>query len=338
MSDLSLKISSSIYPLARMRRNRRHDWIRDLVAETSLAAKDFIWSIFVRENSLSPEISSMPAIYRYSVDELTDAVGIAGDLGLRAIALFPVIESEKRTHDARELFNSGGVLYKAIQVLKKNFPHIGIITDPALDSFTDHGHDGLYINDDVPNDESVQVICQHALLQAQAGADMVAPSDMMDGRVGEIRKLLDQKGYHDVGIMSYAAKYASNFYAPFREALGSDHCLKKGHKRTYQMDPANVREALREVALDLSEGADCVMIKPGLPYLDVIRQVKDRFLVPTFAFHVSGEYAMLKVAAEAGMLSYEKTLIEMMTCFKRAGADGVITYSAVDMLKLLKQG
>lgn len=338
MSDPLLKIAPSVYPLVRMRRNRRHDWIRDLVAETSLTTKDFIWSIFVRENSLPVEIKSMPAIHRYSADELTDAVGKAADLGLKAIALFPVIEKEKRTEDAREIFNANNVLYRAIQLLKKNFPHIGVITDPALDSFTNHGHDGLYIKDDVANDESVQLICRHALLQAQAGADVVAPSDMMDGRVGEIRKLLDQKGYQDVGIMSYAAKYASNFYSPFREALGSDQCLGKGHKRTYQMNPANVCEALREVALDLSEGADSIMIKPGLPYLDVIRQVRDRFLVPTFAFHVSGEYAMLKVAAEAGMLSYEKTLTEIMTCFKRAGADGVITYSAVDMLKILKQG
>lgn len=333
-----MKPVHNVYPFVRMRRNRRHDWIRDLVAETSLSAKDFIWSIFVREDPVPAEIRRMPAIHRYSVHELTEAVGQAVDLGLRAIALFPVIDSEKRTDDAREALNQDNVLYQAVELLKKNFPHVGIITDPALDSFTDHGHDGLYIKDDVANDESLEIICRHALLQAQAGADIVAPSDMMDGRVGEIRKLLDLHGYQNVGIMSYAAKYASNFYGPFREALGSDQCLGKGHKRTYQMDPANVCEALREVALDISEGADSVMIKPGLPYLDVIRQVKDRFLVPTFAFHVSGEYAMLKAAANAGMLSYEKTLIEVMTCFKRAGADGVITYSAVDILKLLSQG
>lgn len=330
-----MKPVHNVYPCVRMRRNRRYDWIRDLVSETSLSAKDFIWSIFVREDPVPAEIRTMPAIRRYSVHELTEAVGQAVDLGLRAIALFPVIDSEKRTDDAREALNQDNVLYQAVGLLKKNFPHVGIITDPALDSFTDHGHDGLYIKDDVANDESLEIICRHALLQAQAGADIVAPSDMMDGRVGEIRKLLDRHGYQNVGIMSYAAKYASNFYGPFREALGSDQCLGKGHKRTYQMDPANVCEALREVALDISEGADSVMIKPGLPYLDVIRQVKDRFLVPTFAFHVSGEYAMLKAAANAGMLSYEKTLIEVMTCFKRAGADGVITYSAVDILKLL---
>ena len=330
-----MKPVHNVYPLVRMRRNRRHDWIRDLVAETSLSAKDFIWSIFVREDSVPAEIRRMPEIHRYSVHELTEAVEQAVDLGLRAIALFPVIDREKRTDDAREALNQDNVLYQAVGLLKKKFPHVGVITDPALDSFTDHGHDGLYVKDDVANDESLEIICQHALLQARSGADIVAPSDMMDGRVGEIRKLLDRHGYQNVGIMSYAAKYASNFYGPFREALGSDQCLGKGHKRTYQMDPANVCEALREVALDISEGADSVMIKPGLPYLDVIRQVKDRFLVPTFAFHVSGEYAMLKAAADAGMLSYEKTLIEVMTCFKRAGADGVITYSAMDILKLL---
>ena len=321
-----------------MRRNRLHDWMRALVAETSLTSSDFIWPVFVREKSVPSEISRMPGVRRYALGELEEALGEAVELGLKAVALFPVIPYEKRTSDVQEIFNPEGLLYQAIRLLKQAFPSLGVITDPALDAFTDHGHDGLYLHDDVANDESVQMICQHALLQAQAGADIIAPSDMMDGRVGEIRKVLDEKGHQNVGIMAYGAKYASRFYAPFREALGSEKCLGKGHKKTYQMDPANTHEALQEVSLDLLEGADSIMIKPGLPYLDIIYRVKERFLVPTFAFHVSGEYAMLKAAAEAGMLSYEETLTEIMTCFKRAGADGILTYSTLDMLRLLKQG
>ncbi len=322
----------------RMRRNRRHDWLRALVAETSLNSQDFIWPLFVREDSIEPEIQRMPGVRRYLLSELVEKVGQAAELGLRAVALFPVIAHEKRDEYAHEIFNEDNILYHAIRLLKHNFPELGVITDAALDAFTSHGHDGLYDQNDVANDESVEVISQFALLQAQAGADVIAPSDMMDGRVGIIRKILDQNRFHNTGILSYAVKYNSNFYGPFREALGSEKCLAKGHKRTYHMDPANAQEALREVALDLEEGADSVMIKPGLPYLDIIRQVKDRFGVPTFAYHVSGEYSMLKAASDAGMISYEKTLLEIMTCFKRAGANGVITYNALDILKLLKQG
>jgi porphobilinogen synthase len=337
MLDSFSRTSYRAYPLIRMRRNRQSDWIRELVSETTLTPKDFIWAVFVRDPSLPKEIKTMPAIHRYDLSELVEKISQAAELGLRAVALFPVIPKEKRAEDAKEAFNPDNVLYQAIQSLKAKFPNIGIITDPALDSFTSHGHDGLWKKGVVDNDESVAAICHHAALQAKAGADIVAPSDMMDGRVGEIRKHLDQQGYKEVGIMSYAAKYASSFYAPFREALGSDTCLKTSHKRTYQMDPANSREAFREVALDLLEGADSIIIKPGLPYLDIIHKIKEHFLMPTFAFHVSGEYAMLKAAAEAGMLCYKSTLIEVMTCFKRAGADGILSYTTVDMLKILKE-
>ncbi|MGI4850563.1 MAG: porphobilinogen synthase [Janthinobacterium lividum] len=322
----------------RLRRNRRHDWLRHLVSETSFNAQDVIWPVFVREESINPTVQRMPGIHRYILSELIDQVGQALELGLQAVALFPVIAHDKRDDYAREIFNEEGILYESIRALKKTFPQLGVITDAALDAFTSHGHDGLYYENDVINDESVDLIAQFALRQAQSGADIIAPSDMMDGRVGEIRKVLDQHRFQNVGIMSYAVKYNSNFYGPFREALGSDKCLAKGHKRTYHMDPANAQEALREVALDLEEGADSIIIKPGMPYLDIIRQVKDHFGVPTFAYHVSGEYSMLRAAADAGMISYEKTLFEIMTCFKRAGANGVITYNAVDVLKLIKQG
>ena len=322
----------------RMRRNRRHDWLRHLVCETSLSAQDIIWPLFVREDSIEATIHRMPGVHRYMLSELIDQVGRALDLGLQAVALFPVIAHDKRDEYAQESLNEDGILYQAIRILKKTFPQLGVITDVALDAYTSHGHDGLYHEGDVANDESVHLMAQFALRQAQAGADIIAPSDMMDGRVGEIRKTLDQHRLHNVGIMSYAVKYNSNFYGPFREALGSEECLAKGHKRTYHMDPANTQEALREVSLDLKEGADSVIIKPGLPFLDIIRQVKDQFGVPTFAYHVSGEYSMLKAASDAGMINYEKTLIEIMTCFKRAGANAIITYNAVDVLTLIKQG
>lgn len=326
------------FPTTRLRRHRRLEWMRQLVAETVLSSNDLIWPTFVREKSLSPTLKGMPDVVRFTVTELVEAAGKAQELGIKVLALFPVIPIEKRCEQATEALNPENVLLQAIRALKKSYPQLGIISDPALDSFTSHGHDGLLKGtDDVGNDETVEILCKHALLQAEAGADIVAPSDMMDGRVGAIRQFLDAHGYQDVAIMSYAAKYASAFYHPFREALGSDQCLGVKNKKTYQMDPANAREALREVALDISEGADSVMVKPGLPYLDIIHQVKQRFMVPTFAFHVSGEYAMLKAAAAQGMINYEKTLFEIMLAFKRAGADGILTYSACDIAKLLKK-
>ncbi|AIL12706.1 delta-aminolevulinic acid dehydratase [Candidatus Paracaedimonas acanthamoebae] len=326
------------FPTTRLRRHRRFEWMRQLVAETVLSSNDLIWPTFVREETLSPTIKGMPGVVRFTVTELVEAAGKAQELGIKALALFPVIPIEKRCEHAMEALNAENVLLQAIRALKRSYPHLGIISDPALDSFTSHGHDGLIKGgDDVANDETVQALCKHALLQAEAGADIVAPSDMMDGRVGAIRHYLDAHGYQDVAIMSYAAKYASAFYNPFREALGSDQCLGVKNKKTYQMDPANACEALREVALDISEGADSVMVKPGLPYLDIIHQVKQKFMVPTFAFHVSGEYAMLKAASTQGIVDYEKTLFEIMLAFKRAGADGILSYGACDVAKLLKK-
>ena len=309
--------------------------MRDLVREVSFSEKDLIWPVFVREETIPRDIQRMPGVYRYCVSELVSVLEPAVALGLRAVALFPVIDHEKRTPDAQEAFCSENILCQAIALLKKSFPDLGVITDAALDAFTDHGHDGFYQGGDVANDASVDAIARHALLQAQMGADIIAPSDMMDGRIQAIRRILEDHTYGHIGIMSYGAKYASHFYGPFREALGSDRGLGKGNKKTYQLDPANSDEALREVALDLAEGADSILIKPGLPYLDVIHRVKEEFRVPTFAFHVSGEYAMLRAAAAADMLTYEEALLETLLCFKRAGADGVVTYGAVDLLKML---
>lgn len=325
------------FPTTRLRRHRRFEWMRQLVAETTLSTHDLIWPVFVREQTLSSTIKGMPDITRFTVSELIDAAGKAQDLGINVLALFPVIPFEKRCEQAAEALNPENVLLQAIRALKKFYPDLGIISDPALDSFTNHGHDGLIKDGNIVNDETVQALCAHALLQAEAGADIIAPSDMMDGRVGAIRRALDDDGYQDVAIMAYAAKYASAFYGPFREALGSDQCLGTKNKKTYQMDPANAREALREVSLDIAEGADSVMVKPGLPYLDIIHQIKQKFMVPTFAFHVSGEYSMLKVAAAHGMIEYDKTLLEIMLSFKRAGADGILSYSACDVARLLKR-
>jgi len=335
--NTSTSYSLGQFPTTRLRRHRRVEWLRELVAETILSSNDLIWPLFVREEALSPTIKGMPGVTRFTIPELIEAAGKAQEVGIKALALFPVIPHEKRCDQAAEALNPENILLQAIRALKKTYPQLGIISDPALDSFTSHGHDGLIIKGEIANDETVQALCQHALLQAEAGADIVAPSDMMDGRIGAIRRSLDTHGYQDVAIMSYAAKYASAFYSPFREALGSDHCLGTKDKKTYQMDPANAREALREVALDISEGADSIMIKPGLAYLDIIHQVKHKFMVPTFAFHVSGEYAMLKVAAAQGVIEYEKTLLEIMISFKRAGADGILTYGAYDIANMLKK-
>lgn len=335
--NTSTSYSPGQFPTTRLRRHRRVEWLRELVAETTLSSNDLIWPLFVREEALSPTIKGMPDVTRFTIPELLEAAGKAQEVGIKALALFPVIPHEKRCDQAAEALNPENILLQAIRALKKTYPQLGIISDPALDSFTSHGHDGLIVKGEIANDETVQALCQHALLQAEAGADIVAPSDMMDGRIGAIRHSLDTHDYQDVAIMSYAAKYASAFYSPFREALGSDQCLGTKDKKTYQMDPANAREALREVALDIAEGADSVMIKPGLAYLDIIHQVKHKFMVPTFAFHVSGEYAMLKVAAAQGVIEYEKILLEIMIAFKRAGADGILTYGAYDIAKLLKK-
>lgn len=324
------------YPQSRMRRNRSSQWMRDLVQENRLDIKDLIWPVFVVEgNNVREDITPLPGVQRFSIDVLTEEVKHARDLGIAAIAIFPVTPSQLKTDDGGEAYNPDNLICRTISSIKQNVSDIGIITDVALDPYTSHGHDGLIKDDIILNDETVEVLTKQALVQAQAGADIIAPSDMMDGRVGAIRNALDQNKFEDISILAYAAKYASGFYGPFRDAVGSQGCLG-GDKKTYQMNPANADEALREVGLDLQEGADIVMVKPGLPYLDVISSIKNTFKVPTFAYHVSGEYAMLCAACNNGWLNYEQTLLETMLSFKRAGCDGILTYAARDVAKLLR--
>jgi porphobilinogen synthase len=325
------------FPTTRMRRNRRTDWSRRLVAETKLSADDLIWPVFVQEGRRKrTPVKSMPGIDRLSVDLLVEAIRRARDLGIPAIAIFPEVDARKKTPDAREAYNPDNLVCRAITAVKKAVPDIGVICDVALDPFNSDGHDGIVRRGEILNDESVEVMVKQALVQSAAGADVQAPSDMMDGRIGAFRKALDEAGFQHVQIMSYAAKYASAFYNPFRDAIGSIGALK-GDKKTYQMDPANSDEALREVGHDIAEGADMVMVKPGLPYLDIVRRVKDAFGVPTYAYQVSGEYAMLRGAADRGWLVWDKVLLETLACFKRAGCDGILTYGAVDAAKLLSR-
>ena len=329
--------TKAAYPRTRLRRNRAQDWTRRMVSENAVTANDLIWPVFVLEGKkVSEPIASMPNVNRFSLDLLLKEVEKAAALKIPAIALFPVVAGDKKSADGREAWKPDNLVCRAIRAIKDAVPEIGIICDVALDPYTSHGHDGLIdASGYVVNDATVEVLCQQALVQAEAGVDIVAPSDMMDGRIGAIRDALDANGFTNTGILSYAAKYASSFYGPFRDAVNSGGYLK-GDKKTYQMDPANSDEALREVALDISEGADMVMVKPGLPYLDIIRRVKDEFKMPTFAYQVSGEYAMLQAAAKNGWLNYEKTLLETLLSFKRAGCDGVLTYAACDAAKLLK--
>ena len=328
--------TESAYPRTRLRRNRAQGWTRRLVAENAVSVNDLIWPVFVTEgDNVREEISSMPGVCRWSVDLLLKEVEKAAQAGIPAVALFPVVPSIRKTPDGREAWESNNLVCRTVRALKKAVPDMGVICDVALDPYTSHGHDGLMSDKGIIlNDETVEVLCRQALAQAEAGVDIVAPSDMMDGRIGAIRDALDGAGFTNTGILSYAAKYASAFYGPFRDAVGSGAFLK-GDKKTYQMDPANSDEALREVALDIAEGADMVMVKPGLAYLDVIARVKDAYAMPTFAYHVSGEYAMLKAAAQNGWLDYEKALMETMLSFKRAGCDGVLTYAAPDVAKAL---
>jgi porphobilinogen synthase len=299
---------------------------------------DLIWSIFVvdGENKNEP-IPSMPGVDRLSVDRLADEVGRAVDLGVPAVAVFPYVDPAAKTSDCREAVNPENLICRAVGALHKTFPGLGVVCDVALDPFNSDGHDGLVKDGIILNDETLEVLCTQAVIQAEAGCDVLAPSDMMDGRVGAIRAALDEAGFKDRLILSYAAKYASAFYGPFRDAIGSSAALK-GDKKTYQMDPANSDEALREVALDIAEGADMVMVKPGLPYLDVVRRLKDAFGVPTFVYNVSGEYAMLKAAAAQGWLDYDKVMMEALLAFKRAGADGILTYAAIEAATLMKKG
>jgi porphobilinogen synthase len=326
------------YPTTRLRRNRREDWSRRLVAETRLSVDDLIWPVFVQEgtNARTP-VESMPGVDRLTVDLFVEAAKQARDLGIPAIAIFPETDPAKKTPDAREAYNPDGLVCRAITAAKKHVPGIGVVCDVALDPFNSDGHDGIVRDGYVQNDESLEALVKQAIVQTEAGADIQAPSDMMDGRIGAIRKALDAKGFIHAQIMSYAAKYASAFYNPFRDAIGSSGALK-GDKKTYQMDYANSDEALREVGLDIEEGADMVMVKPGLPYLDIVRRVKDSFGVPTYAYQVSGEYAMIRAAAQNGWLDGERAMMESLIAFKRAGADGVLTYFAIAAAKLLKRG
>jgi porphobilinogen synthase len=326
------------YPRVRMRRNRAADWTRRLVAEHRLAPEDLIWPLFLREDgAASAEIEAMPGVRRLTVSEAVDAVGHASQLGVPAVALFPYVEEHLKTTACEEAVNPENLICRAVRALKAAVPEVGVICDAALDPFNSLGHDGLVEEGRILNDASIEVLCGQALVQARAGCDIVAPSDMMDGRVGAIRSALDEAGLTEVGICSYAAKYASAFYGPFRDAIGSGGALK-GDKKTYQMDPANSDEALREVALDLAEGADMVMIKPGMPYLDIIRRVSETFQVPTLAYQVSGEYSMIRGAALNGWLDGEKAMLESLLAFKRAGADAILTYFAVEVAERLKRG
>jgi porphobilinogen synthase len=321
-----------------MRRNRRTAWSRRLVAEHSVTSADLILPIIIIEGENRREpISTMPGVERLSIDLATEVAAEAESLGIPALALFPAIAPELKSPDGAEALRVDNLLGRAIARVKSQVPNIGLIADVALDPYTTHGHDGLLVDGEILNDETVAILCQQALAEAKAGVDIVAPSDMMDGRVGAIRETLDKNGYSKVQILSYAAKYASVYYGPFRDAL-STRGLLKGDKRTYQMDSANSDEALREIELDIAEGADMVMVKPGMPYLDVIYRTKETFGVPTFAYHVSGEYAMLQFAAKAGAMEYEPALLEALLCFKRAGADAVLTYGALDAARRLKAG
>jgi len=330
--------SPAAFPRTRLRRNRVDAWTRRLVAENTLTVDDLIWPVFVIEgNNRREPVASMPGVERLTIDLLIEAVGEAGNLGIPCVALFPVVGAEGKSEDAAEAYRPDNLMNRAIRALKAAVPHVGILGDVALDPYTTHGHDGILRDGYIQNDETVEALARQALSQAEAGVDIAAPSDMMDGRIGTIRDRLDSQGHELVRICSYAAKYASAFYGPFRDAVNSGGFLK-GDKKTYQMNPANSDEALHEVALDLQEGADMVMVKPGLPYLDIIRRVKDTFAVPTFAYHVSGEYAMLKAAAQNGWLDYEKALMETLVGFKRAGTDAILTYGAVDAARLLKNG
>ena len=321
----------------RMRRNRKCEWARRLVRENVLTTNDLIWPIFVIEGERKREnVASMPGVERLSIDEAVRAAEQAVALKIPALALFPNTDPDLRDATGSEALREANLVCRACRAIKAAVPDIGLMTDVALDPYTDHGHDGLLRDETILNDESVAVLVGQALNQARAGADIIAPSDMMDGRVAAIRRALDSEGFEQVQIMAYAAKYASAFYGPFREAVGSGGLLK-GDKRTYQMDPANGDEAIREVALDIDEGADMVMVKPGLPYLDIVRRVKETFAVPTFAYQVSGEYAMVMAAAANGWIDGDKAMIESLIAFKRAGADGVLTYFAPRVAEKLKE-
>jgi porphobilinogen synthase len=329
-------MSVGAFPATRMRRNRRVNSSRRLVAENRLSVDDLIWPVFVAEgHGAVQEVPSMPGVLRVSLDRLAQHVAPAAALGIPAIAIFPATPAALKDSEGTEARNPENLMCRAARLLKREYPGLGLIGDVALDPYTDHGHDGVIRDGYVANDETLEVLTAQAVVQAEAGIDVIAPSDMMDGRVGAIRAGLDEAGFRDVQIMAYAAKYASAFYGPFRDAIGTSATLV-GDKRTYQMDPANSDEALREIALDLEEGADMIMVKPGMPYLDIVRRAKDTFAVPTFAYQVSGEYAMIQAAAANGWIDGERAMMESLLAFKRAGADGILTYFAPRVAEKLK--
>ena len=327
------------FPQVRMRRMRRDDFSRRLMREHVLTTNDLIYPVFVMDGRGRTEpVPSMPGVQRFTVDRLLTHAEAALQLGVPAIAIFPAVEGKLKTADGREATNRRGLVPRTVAAIKKRFPELGVITDAALDPYTTHGHDGVLDKSGyVVNDRTVAILQKQALACAEAGVDVVAPSDMMDGRVGAIRAALNEGGFTHTRILAYSAKYASGFYGPFRDAVGSATQLGRGNKLTYQMDPANTDEALWEVGLDLEEGADMVMVKPGMPYLDIVRRVKDTFKAPTYVYQVSGEYAMLKAAAQNGWLDGERCMMEALTAFKRAGADGILTYFALDAARLLKR-
>ena len=326
------------FPVSRPRRLRRDDFTRRLVRENALTVNDLIYPVFVAEGKgLQQAVPSLPGVVRYSLDTLLPVAEECVALGIPVLALFPAIDPALKTPDGIEATNPDGLIPRVVRALKKEFPQLGVMTDVALDPYTSHGQDGILDESGyIINDETVQVLVGQALNHAEAGVDMVAPSDMMDGRIGAIREALEAHGHIHTRIMAYSAKYASSFYGPFRDAVGTRGALGKADKNVYQMDPANTDEALREVAQDIAEGADMVMVKPGMPYLDVVRRVKDEFKVPTFAYQVSGEYAMLKAAAANGWLDHDQVMMEALMAFKRAGADGILTYFAIDAAKKLR--
>ena len=330
--------STLSFPAHRPRRMRRDDWSRRLMQENQLSASDLIYPVFLLEGTnQSQAVASMPGVNRVSLDLLFSVAEECVSLGIPVLALFPVIDASLKTPDGKEAFNPNGLVPNAVRELKKRFPNLGIMTDVALDPYTSHGQDGVLDEQGrILNDETTAILVQQAVTQAQAGVDIVAPSDMMDGRIGKIREALEQKNLIHTRIMAYSAKYASAFYGPFRDAVGSAKNLGKADKKTYQMDCANTNEALREVALDISEGADMVMVKPGMPYLDIVRRVRDEFNYPTYAYQVSGEYAMLKAAAQNGWLDHDAVMMESLLAFKRAGANGILTYFALEAARLIK--
>ncbi|NDA07926.1 MAG: porphobilinogen synthase [Alphaproteobacteria bacterium] len=328
--------SSGQFPSTRLRRPRLQDWSRRMAREHVLTTADLIWPLFVREGSGAPEaVKTLPGVFRYSIEDLVKEAKEAHDLGIPAIAVFPRIDSADKDEDGTMARNPDNLVCRAVKAVCDAVPEIGIITDVALDPFTTHGHDGVIRNGMIANDDTVEILVEQALVQAQAGASIIAPSDMMDGRVGAIRKMLDAHGYENVLIMSYAAKYASAFYGPFRDAVGAGKIAGNVGKDTYQMDPANSDEAMREIELDIQEGADFVMVKPGMPYLDIIQRASQRFDVPIFAYQVSGEYAMIEAAAAAGGLDRDRIIAEALICFRRAGCRGILTYHAKEMAQRL---